>query len=215
MADKELVWVGSARADLSVLPVDARRQLGLDLREVQRGRAARGWKPTIGAGAGAGAVESRVREADGAFRLNYVSKFAEAIHVLHAFHTETQKTSALDLELARSRYAAVRRQRQERYLLVILLQRGSGNVFADLGFPPEEAAHLLIRADLMGQLRALIAERGLTQKAATKALGVTQHRVSDLVRGRIELFSIDTLVEMLTRFGVAVTVKTKRRRRVA
>jgi predicted XRE-type DNA-binding protein len=99
--------------------------------------------------------------------------------------------------------------------MAIRLQRGSGNVFADLGFPPEEAAHLLIRADLMGQLRVLIAERGLTQRAAAKALGVTQPRVSDLVRGRIELFSIDTLVEMLTRFDVAVTVKTKRRRRVA
>jgi len=95
------------------------------------------------------------------------------------------------------------------------MQRSSGNVFADLGFPPEEAAHLLIRSDLMGQLRVLIAARGLTQKAAAKALGVTQPRVSDLVRGRIELFSIDTLVEMLSRLDVIVTVKTKRRRRVA
>ena len=99
--------------------------------------------------------------------------------------------------------------------MAIRMQRGSGNVFADLGFPPVEAAHLLIRSDLMGQLRVLIAERGLTQKAAATALGVTQPRISDLVRGRIELFSIDTLVEMLTRFDVAVTVKTKRRRRVA
>lgn len=99
--------------------------------------------------------------------------------------------------------------------MAIRLQRSSGNVFADLGFPAEEAAHLLIRADLMGQLRVLIDERGLTQKAAAKALGVTQPRVSDLVRGRVELFSIDTLIAMLTRFDVAVTVKTKRRRRVA
>ena len=99
--------------------------------------------------------------------------------------------------------------------MAIRMQRSSGNVFADLGFPHEEAAHLLIRSDLMGQLRVLIAERGLTQKAAANALGVTQPRVSDLVRGRIELFSIDTLVEMLTRLDVEVTVKTKRRRRVA
>jgi len=99
--------------------------------------------------------------------------------------------------------------------MAIRMQRSSGNVFADLGFPPAEAAHLLIRADLMGQLRALIDEQALTQKAAAKALGVTQPRVSDLVRGRVELFSIDTLIEMLTRFDIAVTVKTKRRRRVA
>ncbi len=100
-------------------------------------------------------------------------------------------------------------------MMPVRMQRSSGNVFADLGFPPEEAAHLLIRTDLMLQLTDLIAERGLTQKAAAKALGVTQPRISDLVRGRLELFSIDTLVEMLSRLGVEVTLKTKRRRRVA
>jgi predicted XRE-type DNA-binding protein len=99
--------------------------------------------------------------------------------------------------------------------MTLRVQRSSGNVFADLGFPPAEAAHLLIRSDLMLQLSDLIAERGLTQRAAAKVLGVTQPRISDLVRGRVELFSIDTLVEMLTRLGVDVTVKTKRRRRVA
>lgn len=99
--------------------------------------------------------------------------------------------------------------------MAIRLQRSSGNVFTDLGFPKEEAAHLRIRADLMIQLTQLIEERGLTQKRAAVALGVTQPRISDLVRGRIELFSIDTLVEMLTHLGVAVTVKTKRRARVA
>lgn len=66
----------------------------------------------------------------------------------------------------------------------------------------------------MGPLPVLIAARGLTQTAAAKALGVTQPRVSDVARGRLELFSIDPLVEMLTRFDVAVTVKTTRRRRV-
>lgn len=99
--------------------------------------------------------------------------------------------------------------------MAIRVQRSSGNVFADMGFPREEAAHLLIRADLMIHVTGLIEERGLTQKAAAKALGVTQPRISDLVRGRIELFSIDTLVDMLSRLGVAVVLKTRRRSRVA
>ncbi|MHB8839966.1 MAG: helix-turn-helix domain-containing protein [Gemmatimonadaceae bacterium] len=99
--------------------------------------------------------------------------------------------------------------------MAMRMQRSSGNVFTDLGFPREEAAHLLIRADLMIQLKKLIEERGLTQKAAAAALGVTQPRISDLVRGRINLFSIDALVEMLAHLGVAVTLKTKRRTRVA
>jgi len=93
------------------------------------------------------------------------------------------------------------------------MKRSTGNVFSDLGFPPEEASHLLIRADLMIDLAELIKERGLTQKAAAKLLGVTQPRVSALVRGRIDLFSIDTLVAMLARLGVAVTLTTKRRGR--
>ena len=95
------------------------------------------------------------------------------------------------------------------------MHRSSGNVFEDLGFPKEEAAHLSIRADLMSQVKRVIDTRGLTQKEAAKALWVSQPRVSDLVRGRIHLFSIDTLVEMLARLGVAVTVTTRRRSRIA
>lgn len=95
------------------------------------------------------------------------------------------------------------------------IHRSSGNVFADLGFPPEEAAHLLIRSDLMIQLERILKERGLTQARAAKLLGVSQPRISDLVRGRLELFSIDTLVDMLARLGVSVTLRTKRSRRVA
>lgn len=72
------------------------------------------------------------------------------------------------------------------------IRRSSGNVFADLGFPPEEAAHLLIRADLISQIDNILTERGMTKAEAARFLGVSQPRISDLVRGRIELFSIDT-----------------------
>jgi predicted XRE-type DNA-binding protein len=82
----------------------------------------------------------------------------------------------------------------------------SGNVFADLGFPAEEAEHLRIRSTLMSAAHKLIDERGLTQAEAAKLFGVTQPRVSNLVRGRIDLFSIDTLVDMLARAGVQVDV---------
>ena len=91
----------------------------------------------------------------------------------------------------------------------------SGNVYRDVGFPPRQAEHLLIRSDLMIALRSLIKERGLTQARAARLLGVTQPRVSDLVRGRIQLFSIDALVEMLARAGVGVSVRLEWRRRPA
>jgi len=87
----------------------------------------------------------------------------------------------------------------------------SGNVFLDLGFPPGEAEHLLVRADLMSAVSALIKERRLTQARAARLFGVTQPRVSDLVRGRIELFSIDSLVEMLGRAGIGVSVRLEQR----
>ena len=95
------------------------------------------------------------------------------------------------------------------------IRRSSGNVFKDVGFPPEEAAHLQIRTDLMIQIERVLKERGLTQAKAASVLGVTQPRISDLVRGRVDLFSIDTLVDMLAKLGVSVTLKTRRSRRVA
>ena len=82
----------------------------------------------------------------------------------------------------------------------------SGNVFADLGFDEVEAEHLRIRSRLMIQLSKLIDERNLTQAEAAKLFGVTQPRISNLVRGRIDLFSIDTLVDMLARGGIHVEV---------
>ena len=82
----------------------------------------------------------------------------------------------------------------------------SGNVFRDLGFDEEEAAHFEVRSTLMFTIRKLIQDRGLTQAKAAVLLGVTQPRISDLVRGRIDLFSIDGLVDMLARAGIKVDV---------
>lgn len=84
---------------------------------------------------------------------------------------------------------------------------GSGNVFADLGFAPEEAALLAMRAALMNDLHALIAERGWTQVAAAHELGTSQSRVSDLVRGKWQLFSLDMLVTLAGRAGRRVELK--------
>ena len=89
------------------------------------------------------------------------------------------------------------------------IRRSSGNVFADLGFPAEEAEHLRIRADLMIALSRVIQDRGLTQVKAAELFGVSQPRVSDLVRGKVDRFSIDTLIEMLGHAGVRVKVTAK------
>ena len=84
--------------------------------------------------------------------------------------------------------------------------KGSDNVFVDCGFPPAEAENFRIRAKLMMALQSYIEERKLTQSRAAKIMGVSQPRISDLVRGKIGLFTIDTLVNMVTAAGLKVDV---------
>jgi len=86
----------------------------------------------------------------------------------------------------------------------------TSNVFRDLGFGAEEAANLKLRAMLMVELEKYIQEKHLTQKRAAERLGVTQPRISDLMRGKIELFSVDTLITMLTHAGLKVDVRVRR-----
>ena len=86
------------------------------------------------------------------------------------------------------------------------ITHGSGNVFADLGFPEEEAENLLVRSQLMSRLIDTIRERGWSQKEAADRLGVHQPRVSLLMRGKIGEFSVDTLISMLGRAGLRVMV---------
>ncbi|MHB1299227.1 MAG: helix-turn-helix domain-containing protein [Gemmatimonadaceae bacterium] len=89
------------------------------------------------------------------------------------------------------------------------------DVFRDLGFPAEEAANLKLRSQLMIAIAKLIDHRGLTQSEAAELLGVSQPRVSDLVRGKLERFSIDTLVAMLGAAGVQVTISVRPIRAIA
>ena len=90
-------------------------------------------------------------------------------------------------------------------------------MFRDLGFSKKESEHLLVRADLLIQVQKTITSRRLTQAEAAKMLRVTQPRVSDLLRGRIDLFSTDALIDVLASLdvGVRLVVKPGKRRNVA
>jgi len=85
--------------------------------------------------------------------------------------------------------------------------KSSGNVFTDLGFDPAEAAVLQMRASLMSDLRLYIENNKLTQAEAAKRLGIAQSRVSDLVRGKWEKFSLEMLITLETRLGRSVRVE--------
>lgn len=86
-------------------------------------------------------------------------------------------------------------------------KRESGNVFLDLGFEPVEATVLQMRANLMSDLRSYIEKESLTQAEAAKRLGIAQSRVSDLVRGKWEKFSLEMLVTLEARLGRTVRVE--------
>ena len=86
--------------------------------------------------------------------------------------------------------------------------RGTGNVFADIGFNPEEADNLLLRAQLMSRVRD--AARDLTQREAAVLFGVSQPRLNDVLRGKIDKFSLDALVNMLGRAGMRVELRVRK-----
>ena len=86
-------------------------------------------------------------------------------------------------------------------------KKGRSNVFLDLGFDPAEAAVLEMRANLMSDLRLYIEKEGLTQIEAAKRLGIAQSRVSDLVRGKWDKFSLEMLITLEARIGRTVRVE--------
>ena len=99
---KSVEFRGSSLDDLRAFPLEAKREAGHQLDQVQNGQEPDDWKPMIAVGQGV--REIRIRDAAGAFRVIYVAKFADAIYVLHCFQKKTEKTSRADVDLAAKRY---------------------------------------------------------------------------------------------------------------
>jgi phage-related protein/predicted XRE-type DNA-binding protein len=198
MAVKPIEFRGSALADLRAFPVAARREAGHQLDQIQHGREPDDWKPmnTVGRGV----REIRIREVAGAFRVLYVAKFEDAVYVLHCFQKKTQKTSQADLNLAGqlSRFAKGARS---------MSKKRFASVWDAIEKTPAQAENMKLRSALMMALKDHIARTGLSQAKAAKLLGVTQPRISDLMRGKIELFGLDTLVNMIGAAGLHVEMR--------
>lgn len=101
---KALKFVGSSLDDLTDFPLEARRESGFELWQVQRGLHPTDFKPMPAVGAGAFEIRLHVL---GEWRVIYVAKFKDAVYVLHAFHKKTQKTRKEDIELAARRYKQI------------------------------------------------------------------------------------------------------------
>jgi phage-related protein len=103
---KAVVFLGDSLDRIREFPEQARRQVGLELRQVQHGFDPSDWKPMKSVGPGV--REIRVRDSAGAFRVLYVAMLADAVYVLHAFKKKTQATAKRDLDLAALRSRLLR-----------------------------------------------------------------------------------------------------------
>lgn len=86
------------------------------------------------------------------------------------------------------------------------ITKSCGNVFKDLGFSPELSNKLAIKSCLMVAVESYINDKNLTQEQASKVMGVAKPRISDVIRGKVDKFTIDALIDMLSRAGVGVAV---------
>jgi predicted XRE-type DNA-binding protein len=82
--------------------------------------------------------------------------------------------------------------------------KGGANIFEDLGFDAQESQNLLLRSQTMIALVQWFNASGMTQVEAAKVLGVTQPRFNQLLKGKIDVFSLDALVNMATNAGMRV-----------
>lgn len=92
------------------------------------------------------------------------------------------------------------------------IHKGSGNVFADIGVAHPE--RVMARAQIMSRISEIIKERGLTQKAASELLGIPQSKISCLMNGKLSMFSLDHLFELLNALDrdVEIIIKPKTKR---
>ena len=103
--EKEIRWMGSSYHDLHAFPEEPRRRAGFQLGKIQAGLDPDDWKPFDSIGAGT--REIRLKEADGIYRVMYVTKFVEALYVLHCFQKKTQKLPPQDRKIAEMRCRAI------------------------------------------------------------------------------------------------------------
>lgn len=106
---KDIVWMGSSLVDLRGFPEPARKAIGINLRAVQSGKEPFDWKPMPSVGWGV--REIRVHDSN-EYRVIYITKFKDAVYVLHCFVKKTRKTPLKDIQLARQRLKEVFRNYQ-------------------------------------------------------------------------------------------------------
>ncbi len=166
---------------------------------------------------GAGVLEI-VEDFDGnTYRTVYTVSFKHAVYVLHVFQKKSTKgitTPKPDMDLVKHRLQTAKQHYDARVMGKTVMtandveiEVSSGNVFADLGF--DNAREMLIKSAMAQVIAARIEKLGLTQALAAEILGIDQPKVSCLVRGKLDAFSISRLMRFVTRLGTDVDIVLK------
>ncbi|MGA9665683.1 MAG: XRE family transcriptional regulator [Gallionella sp.] len=163
----------------------------------------------------AGVLEVVENDAGGTYRAVCTVKFEESVFVLHCFEKRSKRgisTPKEDLDTVRSRLKVAetlaKELRNEKWLIDgIEVQRSSGSVYADLGLP--DAEKLKIKTGLVAEIRKSMRRLGLTQQEAAKRMGISQPKVSDMMRGDFSNLSERELMDCLNRLGYDIEIKVK------
>jgi predicted XRE-type DNA-binding protein len=156
------------------------------------------WKPP--AIVGAGVREIRMREGSGAYRVIYLASLRDAIDVLRAFQKKTRRTAQWG-----SPWRGDSRVGSE----ALMAKRTFKSVCDALETDAESAANVRLRSELMMALRSRVEACNAAQAKAAKRLHVTQPRLNDLLRGRIDKFSLDALVALAEPAGLKIDLRIR------
>jgi phage-related protein/predicted XRE-type DNA-binding protein len=196
---KEAVFLGDSRVVIRSFPYEVRREAGFQIDLVQSGQDPEDWKPLKAVGPGV--REIRIRDETGAYRIVYIANIADAVYVLHAFQKKTEATAKRDLEVAAAR------DPERTYDMKI---ERFASVWDALEDSPAEAASMKARSHLLMAVQETIKSWQVTQAQAAKRLKITQPRLNDLLRGKINKFSMDALIDLATHAGLSVNVKVRK-----
>lgn len=105
MKEKKIIFHGSSRSDLKGFPRGAIQAAGYQLGKVQNGMEPSDW--ALNKTVGQGVIEIRIWDEGDTFRVFYVAKFSDAIHVLHCFQKTTKQTPQRDINIAKTRYKKI------------------------------------------------------------------------------------------------------------
>lgn len=189
---KPVRWVPTSYEELVAVPRDVQHGIGVALMVAQAGDKHPAAKPLKGF-RGAGVLEIVENHDGDTYRAVYTVRFSDAIYMLHAS--------------APGRRARLPRTQSEAMTREMKVTPADGNIFETLGFP--DAEELKAKADLVIRIIQIIEQRGLKQVEAAEIMGIDQPKVSQLVNGKLDGFSMERLYRFLNAFGMDVEIVVK------